>query len=170
MLGAGVYFGSESSTAAQYTSSGRSDWRFMLMCNVALGKSYVTSPRPKIWLDNKRLIFFNQDLVRTDTTLVEPPQGYDSVHGVRSTKERPTEFEDDEFVIYDTKKQHMAYLVKFSITASQPSIPRALPSVSRSHTVSQSSLVVPSPDHYNATTSVPILAQKTEGNISFPFF
>lgn len=38
MLGAGVYFGNCSSTAAQYTTSGKQGTRMMLVCNVALGK------------------------------------------------------------------------------------------------------------------------------------
>lgn len=37
-----------------------------------------------------------------------PPKGYHSCHGVRGT-----EFEDDEFVVYDEKQQKLAYLVEF---------------------------------------------------------
>jgi poly [ADP-ribose] polymerase len=38
MLGAGIYFGDCSSTAAQYTTPGTQGTRMMLVCNVALGK------------------------------------------------------------------------------------------------------------------------------------
>jgi hypothetical protein len=38
MLGAGIYFGDCSSTAAQYTTPGQQGTRMMLVCNVALGK------------------------------------------------------------------------------------------------------------------------------------
>jgi hypothetical protein len=40
LLGAGLYFGGESCTSAQYTSAGAQGTRFMLLNRVALGNIY----------------------------------------------------------------------------------------------------------------------------------
>jgi poly [ADP-ribose] polymerase len=42
--------------------------------------------------------------------LSAPPEGYDSCHGVRGS-----EFSDDEFVVYDTRRQRLEYLVEFEV-------------------------------------------------------
>jgi len=50
MLGAGIYFGDSSSTAAQYTTPGKQGSRMMLVSNVALGK--VFSPAASLFRMN----------------------------------------------------------------------------------------------------------------------
>jgi len=45
--------------------------------------------------------------------LTAPPEGYHSCHGVRARMLRPSQFADDEFVIYDPSQQRLEYLVEF---------------------------------------------------------
>jgi poly [ADP-ribose] polymerase len=66
----------------------------MAICNVALGKAK----------QYKKITY----------GLTAPPDGYDSCHGVRRKFARPSEFDDDEYVVYDTSQQHMKYLVEFA--------------------------------------------------------
>ena len=44
-----------------------------------------------------------------------PPDGFDSCHGLRHTKDRTSQFEDDEFVIYRQNQQRLEYLVEFKV-------------------------------------------------------
>jgi poly [ADP-ribose] polymerase len=44
----------------------------------------------------------------------EPPPGYDSCHGVRNKAGQPSEFADDEYVIYRGQQQRLEYLVEFA--------------------------------------------------------
>ncbi|KAL6044894.1 Protein mono-ADP-ribosyltransferase parp4 [Balamuthia mandrillaris] len=135
MLGAGIYFGDASSTAAQYTTPGSQGTRMCLMCEVALGKQ--------------------AHLTAIDTTLTEPPKGYDSVHAVRSTSSQLTDFEDDEFVIYRTQQQRMSYLVEFTLVgdAKLPMLPSRR--VSAQAKVSQAQMLVPIQDYSQSSSSSP---------------
>ena len=47
-----------------------------------------------------------------DTSLVKPPDGYDSVHGVRQSEETRSKFIDNEFVIYDLNQYRIKYIVE----------------------------------------------------------
>jgi poly [ADP-ribose] polymerase 2/3/4 len=89
-LGSGIYFGDASCTAANYTSAGKQKSRFMAVARVALGKM--------------------KDFTKITYGLKAPPKGYHSCHGVRGT-----EFDDDEFVIYDAQQQRLEYLVEFTM-------------------------------------------------------
>jgi len=92
-LGNGIYFGDTSSTSAAYTTPGVKGTRMMLMCKVALGN-----------IKHYNKVTFG---------LTEPPAGFNSVHGVRSTPSHPTDFVDDEYVVFNTNQQHQEYLVEF---------------------------------------------------------
>jgi poly [ADP-ribose] polymerase len=94
-LGHGIYFGDAACTSAFYTSPGRRDTRFMALHTVALGKM----------MDYRKITY----------GLTAPPDGYDSCHGVRRALLRPSQFDDDEYVIYDTRQQRMDYLVEFTL-------------------------------------------------------
>ena len=89
-LGSGIYFGDASCTAAFYTAPGKLKTRFMAVARVALGKQ--------------------KKYTKITYGLKAPPKGFDSCHGVRGT-----EFDDDEFVIYDGKQQRLEYLVEFTM-------------------------------------------------------
>lgn len=86
-LGHGIYFGDAVDTALNYAHSGKRGTSFVALATVALGKM-------KKYHD----ITYG---------LKSPPSGYDSCHGVRGT-----EFDDDEFVIYDQNQQKLEYLVE----------------------------------------------------------
>lgn len=92
-LGHGIYFGDAACTSVFYTTPGRRKTRLMTIARVALGK-----------VKQYKKITYG---------LSEPPKGYDSCHGVRRQKGVVSEFDDDEYVIYDTAQQKMEYLVEF---------------------------------------------------------
>ncbi|XP_035659528.1 protein mono-ADP-ribosyltransferase PARP4-like [Branchiostoma floridae] len=99
MLGHGIYF-SDASTSAAYSSPNKHrGTRYMVVSEVALGKC--------------------KDVYKHDTSLTQPPQGYNSVHGVKGTEEITSEFKDDEYVIYNVEQQKMRYLVEFSLPGDQ---------------------------------------------------
>lgn len=92
-LGSGIYFGDAADTAANYAGEGEKGTSFMAIAKVALGKV--------------------KDYYEITYGLKAPPKGYDSCHGVRDD-EGESEFDDDEYVIYDGKQQRMEYLVEFT--------------------------------------------------------
>ena len=94
-LGHGIYFGDAACTSAFYTTPGKRKTRFMALHNVALGKM--------------------KDYRKITYGLTEPPSGYDSCHGVRRGRLRASEFDDDEYVVYQTAQQRMDYLVEFTV-------------------------------------------------------
>ncbi|XP_048197632.1 protein mono-ADP-ribosyltransferase PARP4 isoform X1 [Perognathus longimembris pacificus] len=99
-LGSGIYFSNSLSSSSKYAHPGSTDGsRFLLICDVALGKCL--------------------DLTRKNFSLTEAPQGYDSVHGVSEAASVPTDFEDDEFVVYKTNQIKMKYLIKFRLPGDQ---------------------------------------------------
>lgn len=94
-LGSGIYFGDAACTSAFYTTSGKGGTRFMAVARVALGKM--------------------KTYTKITYGLTAPPAGYDSCHGVRSQKDVSSEFDDDEYVIYDGQQQRLEYLVEFKL-------------------------------------------------------
>ncbi|XP_031218415.1 protein mono-ADP-ribosyltransferase PARP4 isoform X2 [Mastomys coucha] len=99
-LGSGIYFSDSLSTSIKYAHAGKTDGsRLLVVCDVALGKCV--------------------DLFKKDFSLTEAPPGYDSVHGVSETASVPTDFQDDEFVVYKTNQVKMKYIVKFCIPGDQ---------------------------------------------------
>ncbi len=93
-LGHGIYFGDASCTSCFYTTPGRKKTRLMAVARVALGKM--------------------KDYTKITYGLAAPPAGYDSCHGVRHTAKTPSEFQDDEYVIYDARQHRQEYLVELS--------------------------------------------------------
>ncbi len=93
-LGNGIYFGDASCTSAFYTTPGKKGTRFMAVARVALGKM--------------------KDYTKITYGLPGPPAGYDSCHGVRHVPGAPSEFADDEYVVYDNRQQRLEYLVEFA--------------------------------------------------------
>jgi poly [ADP-ribose] polymerase len=93
-LGNGLYFGDAACTSSFYTTPGRKGTRFMTVARVALGKM--------------------KDFTKITYGLNGPPDGYHSCHGVRNRPGKPSEFEDDEYVVYSTRQQRLEYLVEFA--------------------------------------------------------
>ncbi|KAL5017637.1 hypothetical protein ScPMuIL_007226 [Solemya velum] len=94
MLGCGIYFSDSASTCAKYSlPNSQTGTRMLLLCDVTLGNC--------------------KDVTRTDTSLVSPPTGYHSVHGMKQTAKCTSQFKDDEYVIYDPNQQRVRYLVEF---------------------------------------------------------
>ncbi len=91
-LGNGIYFGDAACTSLFYATSGRRRTRFLSIARVALGKS--------------------KQYHKITFGLSGPPQGYDSCHGVRRKTGTPSEFDDDEYVIYTTEQQRLEYLIE----------------------------------------------------------
>jgi poly [ADP-ribose] polymerase len=93
-LGNGLYFGDAACTSAFYTTPGRKGTRLMAIARVALGKM--------------------KDYDRITYGLEGPPAGFHSCHGVRHTPKTPSQFADDEYVIYRQNQQRLETLVEFA--------------------------------------------------------
>ncbi|MEK6239109.1 MAG: hypothetical protein N2C14_30705, partial [Planctomycetales bacterium] len=93
-LGNGIYFGDAACTSAFYTTPGKKKTRLMAVSRVALGKA--------------------KQYDKITYGINSPPSGYDSCHGVRCKNNFQSEFDDDEFVIYNPQQQQMEYLVEFT--------------------------------------------------------
>ncbi|KAL3969422.1 cell cycle related kinase [Sarotherodon galilaeus] len=99
-LGGGIYFSDSLSTSLKYSKPGVTDGsRLLLVCDVALGRC--------------------REVYKTDILLKQAPDGYDSVCGVRRTPNTPSEFEDDEYVVYSPDQVKLKYVVQFSIQGDQ---------------------------------------------------
>ncbi|XP_060597096.1 uncharacterized protein LOC132751015 isoform X2 [Ruditapes philippinarum] len=95
MLGSGIYFASAASTSVGYSLASKTKGsRFMLVSEVALGRC--------------------MDTYQKDLTLTSAPEGYNSVHGVKSSPGEQSAFKDDEYVIYSPNQQRLKYLVEFT--------------------------------------------------------
>ncbi|XP_062390507.1 protein mono-ADP-ribosyltransferase PARP4-like isoform X2 [Sardina pilchardus] len=99
-LGGGIYFSDSFSTSVKYSSPGVTDGsRLLLVCEVALG--------------------YCREFRKKDTTLTSAPEGYDSVHGVRSTPRQNSEFEDDEYVVFSPDQVRLKYAVQYTLPDDQ---------------------------------------------------
>ncbi|CAF3751920.1 unnamed protein product [Rotaria sp. Silwood1] len=95
-LGYGLYFSDSASTSLKYTtaSTTRSGRRLLCVCQVALGES--------------------AKYYSYASTLVKPPDGYHSTHGVKRTAENNSMFIDNEYAIYQLDQQRLLYIVEVS--------------------------------------------------------
>jgi poly [ADP-ribose] polymerase len=91
-LGNGIYFGDAACTSLFYTTPGRDKTRLIAVARVALGKM--------------------KDYTKITYGLTAPPEGHHSCHGVRRKPGVASEFDDDEYVIYQTQQQRLEYLVE----------------------------------------------------------
>ncbi|TRY93758.1 hypothetical protein DNTS_023453 [Danionella cerebrum] len=99
-LGGGIYFSDSLKTSVKYSKPSATDGsRLLLVCDVALGLSKC--------------------LQKKDTSLTCPPYGFHSVHGVRRTLHKRSDFEDDEFVVYNTEQIRLKYVVQFTLEGDE---------------------------------------------------
>ncbi|CAF1684492.1 unnamed protein product, partial [Adineta ricciae] len=92
-LGHGIYFSNSASTSLKYTTEStiRSGRRLLCICQVALGES--------------------ADYYSFSPTLIKPPHGFHSTHGIKQTEDNHSIFNDDEYVIYQLDQQRLLYIV-----------------------------------------------------------
>ncbi|CAF2919721.1 unnamed protein product [Rotaria sp. Silwood2] len=95
-LGYGIYFSDCAATSLKYTTASmtRPGRRLLCVCQVALGESanyYSFSP-----------------------TLIKPPDGFHSTHGVRRTEDNRSMFFDNEYAIYQLNQQRLLYILEVS--------------------------------------------------------
>ncbi|MEQ2177756.1 hypothetical protein GOODEAATRI_006842 [Goodea atripinnis] len=94
------FVGILSSTSLKYSKPSETDGsRLLLVCDVALGLC--------------------KNVHKRDLTLTQAPDGYHSVHGVRSTNKTTSEFEDDEYVVYSPDQVKIKYVVQFRVEGDQ---------------------------------------------------
>lgn len=93
-LGNGIYFGDAACTSAFYTTAGKKGTRLMAIARVGLGKM--------------------KHYDRITYGLDGAPLGFDSTHGVRHTPKTPSQFQDDEYVVYRSNQQKLEALVEFA--------------------------------------------------------
>lgn len=91
-LGQGIYFAEDASVAAFYAGAATSGGQLLGVHRVALGRIKA--------------------LRRLAPQLERPPEGYDSCHGVAHGPGQPSDFDDDEFAIYDARQQRLEALVE----------------------------------------------------------
>ena len=91
-LGHGIYFGDAACTSFAYTTQGKRKTSLMAIARVALGKM--------------------KEYTKITYGLNEPPAGYNSCHGVRAKMLKPSQFADDEYVVYDVRQQRLEYLAE----------------------------------------------------------
>ncbi|XP_056321136.1 protein mono-ADP-ribosyltransferase PARP4-like [Danio aesculapii] len=95
-LGGGIYFSDSLKTSVKYSKPSVTDGsRLLLVCEVALGRC--------------------KDLLKKDTSLTCAPDGFHSIHGVCRSHIRFSEFEDDEFVVFNTEQIRLKYVVQFTL-------------------------------------------------------
>ncbi|KAK3587647.1 hypothetical protein CHS0354_032855 [Potamilus streckersoni] len=96
-LGCGIYFSDAASTCVKYSSPGKvCGTRFLLVCDVALGNVH--------------------EMRHADHSVTAPPDEFDSLHGVKSTPEAYSQFEDNEYAVFSPEQQCIRYVVEFSMT------------------------------------------------------
>ncbi|XP_051998661.1 protein mono-ADP-ribosyltransferase PARP4-like [Xyrauchen texanus] len=99
-LGGGIYFSDSLWTSLKYSKPSVTDGsRLLLVCEVALGQC--------------------KKLLKRDTTLTSAPEGYSSVHGVCRTPKTASEFEDDEYVVYNQDQIKLKYVVQYTLEEDQ---------------------------------------------------
>ncbi|XP_065105074.1 protein mono-ADP-ribosyltransferase PARP4-like [Paramisgurnus dabryanus] len=99
-LGGGIYFSDSLTTSVKYSKPSVADGsRLLLVCDVALGQC--------------------KNLLKRDPTLTCAPKGYHSVHGVRRTPKTTSEFQDDEYVVYNTDQIKLKYVVQYTLEEDQ---------------------------------------------------
>ncbi|XP_077340109.1 protein mono-ADP-ribosyltransferase PARP4 isoform X3 [Lithobates pipiens] len=102
-LGSGIYFSDSISTSVKYTEASRvSGERLLLVCDVALGTT--------------------KDVGKRDYSITEPPEGFHSLHGVRSNVSKNSQFIDDEFVVYNVNQVKLRYGVQFCTSKDTPNL------------------------------------------------
>lgn len=93
-LGNGLYFADDANASAFYTTAGRRNTRLMVIARVALGEV--------------------KEYTKITPGLSAPPPGYHSVQGVRRSGAVKSQFDDNEYVIFDEKQQRIEHLVEFT--------------------------------------------------------
>ncbi|GAM18105.1 hypothetical protein SAMD00019534_012800 [Acytostelium subglobosum LB1] len=95
-MGAGLYFAKHIEGSLWYTSASSEDSRFVIIARVALGNEH--------------------SLHSKDINMTQPPQGFNSCHGVQTTSSKPTPFKHDEYVVYDRTQLKISYVVEFNLS------------------------------------------------------
>ncbi|KAK5576799.1 hypothetical protein RB653_007943 [Dictyostelium firmibasis] len=92
-LGSGIYF-SDDVVSSQYTSPiGERGSRFIFMSTVSLGKV--------------------KEFARIQPSLQGPPLGYQSCKGLKSSLTNPTDFKNNEYVIYNPNQTKLSFLIEY---------------------------------------------------------
>lgn len=93
-LGNGIYFADAACASAFYAGPNKSGQRLMAIARVGLGEM--------------------KEFTKITYGLTAPPPGYDSCHGLRSRPGLRSQFEDDEYAVYNSNQQRLEYLVEFT--------------------------------------------------------
>ncbi|KAN0024453.1 hypothetical protein ACTFIV_008861 [Dictyostelium citrinum] len=96
-LGAGIYFGDSFDTALKYAHPSLSNGkRYVLVSKVGLGKV--------------------SNHLKINSSLTQPPSGFDSCLGIKKNSTNQSDFHDNEYVVYNTNQQRQEYLVEFTFS------------------------------------------------------
>ncbi|KAH3762710.1 hypothetical protein Pelo_5441 [Pelomyxa schiedti] len=85
----------------------------------ATASSSSTAVAQKTWLMLVFRVYVGRphDYTHVCPTLTSPPNGCDSCHGVAATATSPSDFVDNEWVVYDLAQQQLEYFVAFACGA-----------------------------------------------------
>lgn len=61
------------------------------------------------------VIIWFQPFTQFSSELNTAPEGFHSCHGVKNQPDSPSQFEKDEYVVYNVSQQQIRYLVEFSL-------------------------------------------------------
>ncbi|XP_073668032.1 protein mono-ADP-ribosyltransferase PARP4-like isoform X1 [Paramisgurnus dabryanus] len=142
-LGGGIYFSDSLTTSVKYSKPSVADGsRLLLVCDVALGQC--------------------KNLLKRDPTLTCTPEGYHSVHGVRQTPKTTSEFQDDEYVVYNTDQIKLKYVVQYTLEEDQ--LTEFHPQIDTSEELSQpTEIILPIDDSEGLESTKNPLEEMTAG-------
>jgi poly [ADP-ribose] polymerase 2/3/4 len=92
-LGNGIYFANALCTTLYYSIPDTEGIRYAFLANVSLGKA--------------------KQFQKITYGITKPPTGYHSCHGISEIHNDNSEFEDDEFVIYNSKQQYLTHIIEY---------------------------------------------------------
>ncbi|KAM9974519.1 hypothetical protein ACTFIW_007974 [Dictyostelium discoideum] len=96
-LGAGIYFGDGFDTALKYAHPSLSNGkRYALVSKVGLGRV--------------------SNHLKINSSLTQPPSGFDSCLGIKKNSTNQSDFHDNEYVIYNTNQYRQEYLIEFTFS------------------------------------------------------
>ncbi|RXM93604.1 Poly [ADP-ribose] polymerase 4 [Acipenser ruthenus] len=121
---ASSFVGILSSTILKYSKPSESDGtRLLVVCDIALGEC--------------------KHLHKKDFTLASAPAGYSSVLGVRQTADVASEFQDDEYVVYNPSQVQIKYVVQFCVGEDQVNSFQPTVNVTNEETPAEAKYVFP---------------------------
>ncbi|KAN0049095.1 hypothetical protein ACTA71_004109, partial [Dictyostelium dimigraforme] len=92
-LGSGIYFSDDVISSTYTAPISEKGSRFIIMSSVSLGKV--------------------KEFTKIQPLLQSPPMGYQSCKGLKSNQTNPTDFKNDEYVVFNPKQTKLSFLIEY---------------------------------------------------------